>query len=250
MKALITGASSGIGEAISRELSCRGYHVILIARREDLLLNVKNSLSGPCEIFSCDITLGDNAFRIFQKYPDIDLLVNCAGCGVFGEFTKTDIQRELDMISLNVASLHVLTKLYFKSFCQRNSGKILNVASSAAFFSGPFFSSYYASKAYVLHLSEALSYECKGSGVCVSVFCPGPVKTEFGKKDGISDGRGAISPERAALAAINGVMKGKRIIFPDLKTQLLVFFSRFLPREILLKIVKKEQMKKMKGKDL
>ncbi len=245
MKALITGASSGIGREIAKELSRRGYDLILAARSEEKLLKTKEALQTSATVHTCDLTDTHACFELFEKYPDVDLLVNCAGCGVFGEFTKTDLLRELDMISLNVVALHVLTKLYLKEFCKRNCGKILNVASSAAFFSGPHFSSYYASKAYVLHLSEALSHETRGTGVTVSCFCPGPVKTDFGTEDGIKSGRGAISAEKAAKSALSGVEKGKSIIFPDFKTRLLVLSSRILPRKLLLKIVAKEQMKKL-----
>lgn len=243
MKALITGASSGIGRDIARYLSSLGWETVLVARREDRLKALSRELDGSAfEV--CDLTAEGECERLFEKHSDIDLLVNSAGCGVFGEFCKTDLERERQMLSLNITALHILTKLYAKAFVKRGEGRILNISSSAGFFSGPLFSSYYASKAYVLHLSEAISYELRKSGVTVSVFCPGPVSTEFGLADGISDGKGAISSKLASKRAVDGALKGKRIIYPNFQTCLLVFASRFLLRKFLLKIVEKQQAKK------
>ena len=244
MKALITGASSGIGLEISKYLSELGWECVLVARRRDRLESLIKELKTVSEAEPCDLTLDGECERLFEKHPDIDMLVNCAGCGVFGEFCETDIEREKKMLALNITSLHILTKLYLKSFIAKGSGIILNIGSSAGFFSGPLFSSYYASKAYVLHLSEAVAWETRKKGVSVSVFCPGPVATEFGKADGISDGRGVISAEFAARRAVDGALKGKRIIYPDFKTRALVFSSRLLPRTLILKIVEKQQANK------
>ncbi len=240
----MTGASSGIGRAIAKELAKRGYELIIVARREELLSELAREVSNSCQVQVSDLTSEDGVGALFEKHSDIDLLVNCAGCGVFGAFDKTDLDRELDMLYVNIISLHTLTKLYLKRFLEKGEGKILNVASSAAFFSGPFFSSYYASKAYVMRLSRAVAHEVRKTGVIVSCFCPGPVDTDFGKQDGISCGRGAISAEKAALRAVEGLERGKKIIFPDLKTKLLVFVSRFIPDSILLRIVEREQKKK------
>ncbi len=244
MKAIITGASSGIGLEISKYLSQLGWECVLVARREDRLQALSKELNTPSYIEACDLTLDGECERLFEKYSDADLLVNCAGCGVFGAFDETDVEREKKMLSLNVVALHILTKLYLRSFAQRGRGRILNIGSSAGFFSGPLFSSYYASKAYVLHLSEAVAWERRKSGVSVSVFCPGPVATEFGKTDGISDGKGAISAVLAARRAVDGALKGKRIIYPDFKTRVLVFSSRLIPRGLLLKIIEKQQANK------
>jgi len=244
LKALITGASSGIGRETAKYLSRLGWECVLVARREDNLRALSNELEKKSQVEVSDITLDGECERIFEKYPDVDLVVNCAGCGVFGAFSETDLEREKKMLSLNIVSLHILTKLYLKTFLEKGSGRILNIGSSAGFFSGPLFSSYYASKAYVLHLSEAVAWETRKKGVGVSVFCPGPVKTEFGKLDGISDGRGAISAELAAKRAVDGALRGKRIIYPVLKTRALVLSSRLLPRKLLLKIVEKQQANK------
>ena len=244
MKALITGASSGIGRECAVYLSSLGWETVIVARREDRLLSLAESLPTKACVEVSDLTASGECERIFEKHQDIDLLVNAAGCGVYGRFSETDIGREMDMLSLNVIAPHILTKLYLKSFLEKGKGRILNVASSAAFFSGPLFSSYYASKAYLLHLSEAVSQEVGNKDVTVSVFCPGPVKTEFGYRDGLSDGRGAISPEFAARRAVDGALSGKRIIYPNLQTWTLVFFSRFIPRRMLLKIIEKQQLKK------
>lgn len=244
MRALITGASSGIGREIARLLSEKGWETVLVARRKERLEQLSQELKTASCVEVCDVSEKGACERLFEKYPDVDMLVNSAGSGVYGEFSKTDLEREREMIELNVTALHTLTKLYLKKFLEKDRGIILNIASSAGFFSGPYFSSYYASKSYVLHLSEAIAYETRKTGVSISVFCPGPVATEFGKRDGISDGRGALTPEFAARRAVEGALKGKRLVFPDFKTRALVFFSRFIPREILLKIVAKEQLKK------
>lgn len=244
MKALITGASSGIGWEIAKILSAKGYECVLAARRTDKLSELSQQLQGKSCVEECDLARPDSARDIFEKHSDAEFIVNCAGVGVFGDFSETELEREREMLEVNVISLHILTKLYLEAFLKKDRGIILNVASSAAFFSGPYFSSYYATKAYVLHLTEAVSYECRKTGVRVCTFCPGPVKTEFGKTDAISDGRGAISAEFAARKAVLGALQGKRIIYPNFSTRALVFFSRFLPRTLLLKIVANQQLKK------
>lgn len=245
MKALVTGASSGIGREICKYLSSIGWSCVLIARRRDRLEALSTELETESFVESCDITEDGVCERLFEKYYDIDMLVNCAGCGVFGAFHDTELEREKNMLKLNVVALHTLTKLYLKSFVEKGSGRILNIGSSAGFFSGPLFSSYYASKAYVLHLSEAIAWETRNKGVSVSVFCPGPVVTEFGKADGILDGRGAISAKLAAKRAVDGALRAKSIIYPDFKTRALCFASRLFPRKLLLKIVEKQQINKL-----
>lgn len=246
MKALITGASSGIGKEIAKILSDKGYSVVVAARRENLLNELAASLHGECKVECVDLSKEDGLMKLFEQNRDIDILVNNAGFGVFGEFDKTDASLENEMINLNIKAVHFLTKLYTAEFKKRGGGKILNVASSAAFFPGPKFSSYYASKAYVYRLSVALSEELRRekSPVTISVFCPGPVRTEFNATAGVKFGMGSISALQAAESAVRGMLKGKRFITPDFKTALLRFFSSLVPDSILARIVYKLQEKK------
>ena len=189
MKALITGASSGIGADIAKVLSEMGYDLILVARRKTRLNKVKSELKTNVEIINMDISSTFNCMELYNqvKEEDIEILVNCARFGVFGEFTTTSLDKELDMIDTNIKGLHILTKLFLQDFTKRNRGYILNVASSAAFQPGPLMASYYASKAYVLRLSESIYGELREikSNVGISVLCPGPVKTNFNSVAGV-----------------------------------------------------------------
>ena len=158
MKALITGASSGIGRDIARELSNRGYDLILVARRKSRLEELANELNTKVEIIDMDISSTYNCMQLYNKVKkdNIDILINNAGFGLFGSFDETNLDKELDMIDLNIKAVHVLTKLFLKDFIEKDKGYILNVASSAAFVPGPLMATYYATKAYVLQLTEAL----------------------------------------------------------------------------------------------
>lgn len=237
-KALVTGASSGIGAEIAKILSDKGYYVILVARRKEKLEEVKAQLK-ECEIFVADLSKSDAVESVFEKHRDIDVLVNNAGFGVFGEFDKTDFARESEMIDLNIKALHHLTKLYLSEFKSKGSGKILNVASTAAFFPGPKFSSYYASKAYVYRLSIALCEELRRekSPITLSVFCPGPVRTEFNDVAGVKFGINSISAQYAAKIAVDGMLKGKTVIVPSFLIKATRFFSKLIPDRILARIV-------------
>lgn len=246
MKAVITGASSGIGREIAKILSSKGYDIVAVGRNTDALYSLSTSLTTAVQVEAIDLSSVEGAKLLFDKHKDADAIVNCAGVGVFGEFNFTSLDRELEMISINVLSLHVLTKLYYTEFAKKGKGNILNVASSAAYFIGPAYSSYYATKAYVHRLTRALSRESErcGYGVKLTLFCPGPVKTGFGKKDGISDGVGAITAELAAAKAVNGMLKGKEVVFPNLTTKLLVCLSKLIPEKLLSKFVYRQQLKK------
>ena len=248
LKALITGASSGIGREIARLLAARGYELVITARREDRLEELKRTLGVPCKIACTDLSVRTEAERLFEENRDVDVLVNNAGFGVFGAFDETQLSRECEMLDVNILALHILMKLYLAEFKKRGSGRILNVSSSASFFPGPMFSSYYASKAYVTRLSLAVREELRRekSPVTVSVLCPGPVRTEFNDVAGVKFGIGSVSPQYAARAAVDGMFKGKGIITPSLATGFTRFISKLVPDSLAARVVYILQKKKEK----
>ena len=247
-KALITGASSGIGRAIAVKLSHMGYETVLVARRTALLEKLAGVLTTPSYIVTADLSDIDALKSIVKAHPDIDLLINNAGLGVYGEFAETDFNRESSMIDVNIRALHYLMKAYIPVFEKRGGGKILNVSSSAAFFSGPFLASYYASKAYVLRLSRAVREELrrKNSPVTISVLCPGPVETEFGEVSGSNLGKSALSPVYIAEKAVTGLLSGRFMIIPGFTMKLSYIFSKILPEALSVRVLYNIQRKKRK----
>ena len=245
MKALITGASSGIGADMARVLVSEGYEVILVARRKTRLEKLAKELGDRAKIIVKDISSTYNCMELYNevKGENIDILINNAGFGVFGEFSETNLDKELDMIDLNIKSLHLLTKLFLKDFKKKDQGYILNVASSAGFMAGPLMASYYATKNYVLNLSLAIYEELRreGSNVSISILCPGPVNTEFNKVARVHFSIKGEDSMKVASLAIKKMFDEKLIIIPGLKMKLGVFFIRFLPRKWLLKISYKIQ---------
>lgn len=250
MKALITGASSGIGKVIAKELSKRGYNIILVATDKEKLLKVQKELTTESEIIICDLRNEKNVIDLYNKVKndDIDILVNNAGFGLFGEFYETDMERELEMIDVNIKAVHILTKLFLKDFIKKDRGHILNVASSAGFMAGPKLSTYYATKNYVLKLTLAIYEELRRikSNVNVSVLCPGPVNTNFNK---VAKGTFTIksaSSEFVGIYAVDKMFKNKLIIIPKFSIKLATFGVRILPTKLLLKITYKIQKQKTK----
>lgn len=247
MKAVVTGASSGIGRDMAKILCNMGFTVYGIARRGERLEEIKEKYDSfiPVEM---DLSIEENIYALYKKIEneDIDIFINNAGFGVFGSFAESSLTSELDMININIRSLHILTKLFTQKFLKQGYGKILNVASSAGFMAGPLLSSYYASKAYVLRLSEAVDEEVRrvNKNITVSVLCPGPVNTEFDDVAGVSFALGGLSSQYVAGYAIKKMLKGKRIIIPGFSMKLLVFFSRFVPEKLLTKITYNIQRKK------
>ena len=248
MKALITGASSGIGADIAKVLSEMGYDLILVARRKTRLAKLKSELKTDVEIINMDISSTYNCLELFNQVKDeeIEILVNCAGFGVFGDFLSTSLHKELDMIDTNIKGLHVLTKLFLTEFNKRNRGYILNVASAAGFAPGPLMSGYYASKSYVLRLSESIYGELKAmkSNIGISVLCPGPVDTEFNKVAKVNFSVKSLKSIDVANYAVKKMFKKKLLIIPGVKIKLAYFFSRILPTKLLMKINYNIQSKK------
>lgn len=249
MKALITGASSGIGRDFALKLDKMGYELILVARRKDRLVALQKELTNKSEIFTYDLSSTFNCVKLFNKLKkeDIDVVINNAGFGLFGKFNETSIDKELDMIDTNVKAVHILTKLFLQKFKEKNSGYILNVASSAAFQPGPLMAAYYASKSYVYNLTCALYEELKkdNSNVHVSVLCPGPVDTEFNDVAGVSFGVKPLTSEYVANYALKKMFKNKLVIIPGTGLKLAKFFSRFAPLKLLLNVIYNIQKKKI-----
>lgn len=241
MKALITGASSGIGRDMARYLAQMGWDLILVARREDRIKELKKELDHvQVRCITADVGKAEDCFALYDMVRDeqIDMLINNAGFGLAGEFVKTDLDTELNMIDVNVRAVHILTKIFLRDFVARDRGIILNVASSAGFMPGPLLSTYYATKNYVLRLTEAIYEELrrKGSKVKVSALCPGPVNTEFNQVAKVKFAVDGISSEMCARTAIDGALNGKLVIIPGGMMKAGLFFRRFVPEKMLLKI--------------
>lgn len=249
-KALVTGASSGIGRDIARILDAQGYELILVARREDRLRALANCMFGNPEIIAMDISGAENAKRLYElvREKDIDILINNAGFGLWGSFTDTGIDRDVEMLRLDVESLHVLMKLFLKDFKAKNSGKILNVASAAAFAPGPYMAAYYSCKAYVLRLTQAVAFELEKEGVniTVSALCPGPVSTEFNKVAGVRFAMKPLSSKYVAYYALKKLNQGKTVIIPGTVTKAAAAASKLVPWNIAASIT--AEIQKNKGK--
>ena len=250
MRALITGASSGIGREVAFYLDQLGYETILVSRNKRALENLQKSLKHKSKIVLMDLTDLNNlkSLYVLVKNEGIDILVNNAGFGMFGDFTKLEITKEMEMVDLNIRALHILTKLFLKDMKKRNSGYILNVSSAASFMPGPLMSSYYATKAYVTSLTEAISYELEKekSSVHVACLCPGPVDTNFNKTAGVSFSVKPLSAKYVAKYGIDSLLNGKVVIVPSFKMKCAKFFSRFVSNHFVMRFVYKIQMKKKK----
>jgi hypothetical protein len=248
MKALITGASSGIGADMARVLSDMGVDLILVARRKTRLAKLKSELKTDVEVIPMDISSTFNCMDLYNQVKDknIDILINNAGFGIFGEFSETSLDKELDLIDTNIKGVHILTKLFLNDFTKLNRGYILNVASSAAFQAGPLMSSYYASKAYVLRLSEAIYEELRQikSNVGISILCPGPVETEFNKVAKVHFSIKSLESRVVAEYAIKQMFKKKLVIIPGVGMKFAYYGTKFAPRKLLLKIDYRIQTKK------
>lgn len=238
MKALITGASSGIGKNMAYVLANKGIDLILVARNKEEMLKIKENVKVNVLVIELNLFKEKNVFKLYEMCKDenIDILINNAGFGLFGIFTEADLTRELEMIDLNIKAYHILTKLFLKDFVEKDKGYILNVASSAGFMAGPRLSTYYATKNYVLKLTMAINEELRqsGSNVVVSALCPGPVNTNFNK---VAMGEFSIkeaSPKYVAEYAIDKMFKKKMIIVPTLRIKLGIFLLRLIPYRLQL----------------
>ncbi len=250
MRALVTGASSGIGLEMTKYLDSLNYELILVARDKEKLERIASRLKNKPKIIVMDLAKTEDikSLYVLVKNYDIDVLINNAGFGLAGNFTETDLSRELDMIDTNVKAVHVLTKLFLKDMKKKNKGYILNVASSAAFSSGPLMATYYATKSYVYRLTEAIYYELKKEkidGVHISCLCPGPVDTNVNK---VADVKFSVKPLKASYVAkyaIDKMFKNKLLIIPGFKMKMAKFFQRFISDKAQMRIIYRIQKRKI-----
>lgn len=250
MKALVTGASSGIGLEISKYLDSLGYEMILVSRSKNDLEMLQLKLKNKSKIVVMDLSDEANikSLYVLCKNEDIDVLVNNAGFGTCGYFSDTDLNKDMEMIDLNIKAVHLLTKLFLKDMMKRDRGYILNVASTAAFQSGPLMAVYYSTKAYVYRLTESISYELKKqkSKVKISALCPGPVDTNFNKVAGVNFSIKPLTSKYVAKYAIDKMLKNKMLIIPGFKIRCAKFLGRFLSDKMLMRITYRVQKKKLK----
>ena len=219
MKALVTGASSGIGKEIAFNLASLGYDLYVVSRNKSELDKVYKECGAKVKKIEFDLADEDNCYKLYELLKDkgIDIVVNNAGFGDAGDFVQTDLDKELKMIDVNVRAYHILMKLFLKDFVKRGYGRILNVASMAGFMPGPYMATYYATKAYIINLSLGVAEELKqmNSDVKISVFCPGPVKTNFNDVAKVHFNIGSLSAQKAAQIAVQGMFMNRLVILPN-----------------------------------
>lgn len=251
MKAIVTGASSGIGRDMAIYLGKLGYDLVLVSRDISRLKETASKIDTDVEIYTADLSNKENCFKLHDKYKDeeIDLLVNGAGFGLFGDTWETDVNKEMEMINLNIVALHLLTKLFLQDMMKRDKGRILNIASSAGFLAGPGLNTYYATKNYVVKWTLAIAEELRSvkSNVKVSCLCPGPVATNFNKVAGGSFTVKPMSSETVAKMGVDACLKNKLVCIPGFITKLGLFFNRLIPGWLSLRITHKIQKKKRAG---
>lgn len=249
-RTLITGASSGIGLELCRLFARDGYSLILVARSVERLNEIATELkalgSPEAIVIGKDLSCPEAPQELYNEVTgrglSVDVLVNNAGFGSSGKLWEIGLSTEVNELQVNITSLTILTKLFVRDMVKLGRGRVLNVASTASFQPGPFMAVYYASKAYVLHFTEALASELKGTGVEASCLCPGPTETYFHISAGMQHSRlfstQVMSAEKAARIAYGQFGKNKRIIIPGLKNKLLSQSYRFFPRAVIVWAVK------------
>ena len=241
--AVVTGASAGLGVEFARQLSKRGHRLVLAARRQDRLEELAKELANARAV-AIDLSKKDSATKLLADVTAngevIDLLVNNAGFGLIGRFAELDAKRERQMIDLNVGTLTDLCRAVAPQMIERKSGGILNVASTAAFQPGPKMAVYFATKAFVLSLSEAIHEELKPHGIKVSCLCPGPTHTEFGEVAGFKGSRLfdriAMNSADVVRIGLHGLDKNRAVVVAGLINKLVALSNRFAPRPLARKI--------------
>ena len=251
MKALITGASSGIGRDIARILASKGYNLVLVARREqalkELAIELKEKDKVDVEIIIMDLSKVENCKELHKKVQNVDILINNAGFGDCGNFTKTSLNKEISMINTNIMAYHILMKLYLIDMKAQESGKILNVASIAGFMPGPLMSTYYATKAYIVRISEGIREELKKekSKIQISILCPGPVKTNFNKVANVKFHVREADSMTVAQYAINKLEQGKFYIVPGIDVKIAKIGAKLTPTSFISKVTYMVQKRKL-----
>lgn len=255
--ACITGASSGIGAEFARQLAAEGYSVILVARREDRLVDLGQELASDynveCECITADLSDLNEctelvAYLKSEREMPLDILINNAGFGAVGRFDQSDISKDLNMIDVNVRALHYIAHQMLPHFIEHDHGHIINVGSVAGLMpGGPYMATYYATKSYVVSLTNALAEELKrlGSHVQVHALCPGPVNTEFNDVANVKFSLKGISAKECVSYCIDEADKGKIIIIPNKMVKMAAVAAKFVPRKIVLSIVARSQKSKI-----
>ena len=240
MKALITGASSGMGRDMAIYLLKLGYELILVAKDKDKLDEEFKNYKEKVKTYGYDLTKEESCKNLYNEVrkENIDILINNAGFGDSGNFTETNLDKEMEMIDLNIKAYHILTKLFLKDFTKRNYERILNIASIAGFMPGPYMATYYASKNYIVSLSLAIYEELKKdkSKVKISIFCPGPVNTNFNNVANVKFNIAPLSSEYASRVAIEGMFQNKLLIIPT-NMKVNHFLAKVAPTKAILKVV-------------
>ena len=254
--ALITGASAGIGYELTKLFARDGSQLVLVARNPQRLTEVKDELQrhfhASVKVVSKDLALAQAPDELFAELHRegvaVDCLVNNAGFGAHGRFAEADLSSQLQMMQVNMVALTHLVRLLLPGMIERGTGRILNVASTAAFQPGPLMAVYYASKAYVLSFSEALANELRGTGVSVTALCPGPTKTQFQRRAGMEETKlmsgGTMDAKAVAVAGYRGLMAGKAVVIPGIRNRLLALAVKHLPRPLVIRAVRKIQEKR------
>ena len=249
MKVLITGASSGIGLEMTKYLNKLGYELLVVSTNKERLDNIYKNLNIKVKSFEFDLSKEENCYKLYDtvKKEKIDILINNAGFGDAGKFVETSLDKELNMIDLNIKAYHILTKLFLKDFTKRDYGRILNVASMAGFMPGPYMATYYGTKSYVVNLSLAIYEELKqmNSNVKISVFCPGPVDTNFNNVANVRFNLKSISSSYAAKYAINKMFENKLLVVPP-NMKMNRVLSKISPIKPILYIQSKVQGRKIR----
>jgi short-subunit dehydrogenase len=241
---LITGASAGLGAEFARQCAKRGDDLALVTRRRDRLEDLAARIQGKVHIFTADLAVAGAAASLIAELEaeglTVETLINNAGFGLGGKFASVPLERQREMIDLNVATLTDLCRLVLPGMIERGKGAILNVASTAAFQPGPNMAVYYATKAYVLSFTEALHHELKGKGIKVSALCPGPTRTEFFDVAGVADSilaRFSADAEGVVRAGLRGLERNKAVVIPGVTNKISSQSARFLPRAAMRRIV-------------
>ena len=251
MKVLITGASSGIGKDMAKIMASKGNNLVIVARNEEELQKLAKELEEKnkikVEVIAMDLSREENCIELHKKVQNVDILINNAGFGDCGDFTKTSLQKEINMVQTNIIAYHILTKLYLTDMKEKNSGKILNVASIAGFMPGPLMATYYATKAYVVKLSEAIREELKKekSKVQISILCPGPVHTNFSKVANVKFQIREANSIKVAKYAIQKLEKGKFYIIPGIDIKLAKIGIKLAPTTLVSKVTYRIQKRKL-----